>query len=110
MEGVDLSKLLSNQPELYAILAVLIYAVKKIFPLLKTSVETQKSHLECLQRIEQKTDSNTAAINANISAIQENSSTLKTLLSKDDAIDLLLHRPSKKVVNGSGSVAKQGIE
>jgi hypothetical protein len=103
MESLDLSKLLSSQPELYAILAVLLYAVKKIFPILKISVETQKSHLECLQRIEQKTDANTAAT-------QDNTSTLKNLLNKDDVIDLLLHRPSKKVVNGSGSVLKQGIE
>lgn len=105
-----LSSIATSQPELYAILAVILYAVKKVLPLLKISVETQKSHLECLQRIETKTDANTTAINANSSAIQENSASLKTLLSKDDAIDLLLHRPQKKAINGSGSVVKQGIE
>lgn len=102
MEGLDFSKLLSSQPELYLILAALVYAIKKVIPLLRTSVETQKSHLECLQRIEQKTDANTVAT-------QENTMTLKTLLSKDDAIDLLLHRPKKKVLNGSGSIAKQSL-
>lgn len=101
-----LSSISNSQPELYAILALLLYLGKKVYPLLKQNIVLKQSTLDCLIRIEQGIKDNGADTKK---AFSDLASDIKTLLSKDDAIDLLLHRPKKMVVNGSGTITKQVV-
>lgn len=103
MEFSDILSLFGGQPELYAILALLGYATKKLFPLLKQRMAVEQSKLEGSIRQEELLKDILNAINA----VNAN---LNTLATKDDVIELLIHQPKKRVLNGSGSIAKQGIE
>ena len=77
-----LSKISTSQPELYAILAVLVYAIKKVVPLIKTSVDTQQAHLASSQRTEKNSQDN-------LEVSRRIECALSTLATKDDMINVL---------------------
>lgn len=79
-----INKISASQPELYAILAVLVYGIKKIVPILNSGLETMKSHLASSQRTEKNTEDNLAET-------RQVNAALKTLATKDDMIGVLLN-------------------
>ncbi len=103
MDKEIVSTFMSSQPELYAIGLLIAYLGRKYWPLFKEKVEMGRSQLEGAARQEK-----------HLSDISDKLTIMITKLdgfaTKDDVIDLLLHKPSKKVLNGSGSIIKQGIE
>ena len=103
MGGLDILSLFSGQPELYAILALLCWMAKKTFPLLKQRMIMEQSKLEGNVRRED-------ILKEILEALNTVNSNIKTLATKDDVIDILLHKPKNKVLNGSGSITKQGID
>ena len=97
MENFDFSKLLTNQPELYAILAFLVYGIKKIVPLITSSVDTQKEHLACSKRIEKNADDTLRTI----LGVESN---IRMLATKGDMLDVLLN---KSVQTNTDTIKKQ---
>lgn len=104
MENFDLSALWSSQPELYIILAVIAYAVRKGFPLIAKSLEIKQKLLDSSVRQEQ-------GITRIIDILQDNTVAIKTLPTKSDIITLLASSlnmpPPSSSMNGSGNSAKQ---
>lgn len=96
MEDV-LSKFSTNQPESYLILAALLYAIKKFFPLFKSHLEQQGAILGSLLRIEKNTQDN-------LTETREVKAISQSLTTKDDMIDVLLNGVQKRPMD---SVAKQ---
>lgn len=99
----DIVALFGGQPELYAILALMLYGIKKFFPIIKNYMAIEQSKLEAAIRHEN-------LLKDILTAVNTVNSNLYTLATKDDVIELLIHHPKKKVLNGSGSIVKQGID
>jgi len=110
MEMAEALSLISGQPESYAILAVMIIFGWKYFPVLKKKVEIQASQLEVQRQSLESAVRQEKLLQDIVSTLVALNASMQTFATKDDVIDLALHRPPKKVVNGSGSVVKQGIE
>jgi hypothetical protein len=110
MENIDLATLLSGKPEIYAILLVILYGLKKVLPLYKQGLALKQSILDCLMRIE-------LGGKEGIAATQENTRAIKALdakiATKDDIINVLLKSdpisPPPPALNGSGALNKQAI-
>lgn len=103
MDIAQILPLLVGRPESYAILVVILIFGWKYFPVLKKKVEMQQSQLEGDVRRER-------LLQDIVSTLNKLNSSMQTLATKDDVIEILLHKPAKKtVLNGSGSIAKQGV-
>lgn len=110
MDNIDLSSLLSGKPEIYAILVVILYGIKKALPLYKQGLSLKQSILDCLMRIE-------LGGKEGIAATQENTRAIKSLeskiVTKDDVINILLKKeiatPPAPILNSSNSITKQVV-
>lgn len=99
---------LSGKPEIYAIALMLAWGLKVSLPYIKQALAVKQSTLDCLIRIE-------SGIKDNFLATQENTRAIKSLESKlatkDDMINILLKdNNGAPVLNGSGSIIKQGVK
>jgi len=101
MDNIDLSPLMSSQPELYAIFLLVAYLGRKYWPLLKQKIEMQRAQLDGDLRREK-------LLQDILDCVVRQNAKLDTLASKDDVIYSLKERLETPILT-SESIAKQAI-